>query len=371
MGHAAAAADSGGWSQKSKVEQTDKQQLPIMESEDSDRYIKMEDGPLMIFAFLPGLYSVAQYDLPVCLQKTRKHAPTERKSRTVLDTSEEDSLIRFCSKLGIDDSRPTSHNEDLKAILHDQEECAAILLDHGADPNVMDIHGNTPLHYAVLGKNTAIVEKLLSCMANPEARNKDDFTPLSLAKYENNEKMVEFLLTRDSEVHQMEGHALKVACYKGHKRVVSQLARRRRLLDLCDTENKTALIHAIQYEQEECAAILLEHGADPNVIDIHGNTALHYAVLSENTTIVEKLVSCMANLEVRNKDDFTPLSLAKHENKEKMVEFLVTRGLKDHQVEGNQQSTNENKEERSPMKSSDSNNLGKTSDSELLLLALP
>ncbi|XP_059555266.1 ankyrin repeat domain-containing protein 26-like [Myotis daubentonii] len=281
----------------------------------------------------------------------------------------------------------------LRAILHDQEECAAILLDHGADPNAMDIHGNTPLHYAVLGQNTAIVEKLLSCMANPEARNEDDFTPLSLAKYENNEKMVEFLLTRGSGVHQMEGHqqptserkekrrllkssgsnnlvrerteeealfrhALKVACYKGHKRVVSQLARRRRLLDLCDTDNKTALIHAIQYEQEECAAILLEHGADPNVIDIHGNTALHYAVLSENTTIVEKLVSCMANLEVRNKDDFTPLSLAKHENKEKMVEFLVTRGLKDHQVEGNQQSTSENKEERSPMKSSDSNNLG-------------
>ncbi|XP_059555401.1 ankyrin repeat domain-containing protein 26-like [Myotis daubentonii] len=255
----------------------------------------------------------------------------------------------------------------LRAILHDQEECAAILLDHGADPNVMDIHGNTPLHYAVLGKNTAIVEKLLSCMANPEARNEDDFTPLLLAKYENNEKMVEFLLTRDSEVHQMEGHALKVACYKGHKRVVSQLARRRRLLDLCDTDNKTALIHAIQYEQEECAAILLEHGADPNVIDIHGNTALHYAVLSENTTIVEKLVSCMANLEVRNKDDFTPLSLAKHENKEKMVEFLVTRGLKDHQVEGNQQSTSENKEERSPMKSSDSNNLAGASNFKAMM----
>ncbi|XP_059554865.1 ankyrin repeat domain-containing protein 36C-like [Myotis daubentonii] len=50
------------------------------------------------------------------LQKTRKQVPSERKSRTVVDTSEEDSLSRLCSKLklGIEDSRPTSHNEDLK-----------------------------------------------------------------------------------------------------------------------------------------------------------------------------------------------------------------------------------------------------------------
>lgn len=50
--------------------------------------------------------------------------------------------------------------------------CAAILLNNNADPNVMDNDGNTALHYAVLGHNEVIVEKLLAHKANSEVRNK-------------------------------------------------------------------------------------------------------------------------------------------------------------------------------------------------------
>ncbi|XP_023603822.1 putative ankyrin repeat domain-containing protein 30B-like [Myotis lucifugus] len=92
-------------------------------------------------------------------------------------------------------------------------------------------------------------------------------------------------------------------------------------------------------------------------MDIHGNTPLHYAVLGHNTAIVEKLLSCMANMEARNKDDFTPLSLAKYENREKMVEFLVTRASKINHMESEQQLPSKYKEER-PIRSSDGSNLG-------------
>ncbi|XP_016079071.1 PREDICTED: ankyrin repeat domain-containing protein 26-like [Miniopterus natalensis] len=122
--------------------------------------------------------------------------------------------------------------------------------------------------------------------------------------------------------------ALHLACANGHPEVVTLLADSKCQLNLCDTENRTALVKAVQCQQEECAAILLEHGADPNVMDIDGNTALHYAVLGENIGIIAKLLSYKATVEAKNKDDLTPLSLAKSRNKEQMVELLLNRSAK-------------------------------------------
>jgi POTE ankyrin domain family protein len=47
---------------------------------------------------------------------------------------------------------------------------------------------------------------------------------------------------------------------------------------------------ASQYQQEECLSILLKHGADPNVKDSRGNTALHYAVSMGNTSTAAQLL---------------------------------------------------------------------------------
>lgn len=47
--------------------------------------------------------------------------------------------------------------------------------------------------------------------------------------------------------------------------------------------------------------MLLDQGADPNLADFDGNTALHYAVYGQSVALVKKLLEHKANLEEKNK----------------------------------------------------------------------
>lgn len=64
---------------------------------------------------------------------------------------------------------------------------------------------------------------------------------------------------------------------------------------------------ASQYKREDCVAMLLEHGADPNAVDNSGNTALHYAVWHNSTSMTAKLLAHRADKSIKNKVEKTQL----------------------------------------------------------------
>ncbi|XP_042833058.1 ankyrin repeat domain-containing protein 26-like [Panthera tigris] len=124
--------------------------------------------------------------------------------------------------------------------------------------------------------------------------------------------------------------ALHLACANGHPEVVTLLVERKCHLNLCDHENRIALMKAVQCQEEKCVNLLLENGADPNIRDVSGNTALHYAAFGDNISIIEKLLLYNAITEERNKDNFTPLLVAVNENKQQVVEVLVEKAANIH-----------------------------------------
>ncbi|XP_049479056.1 ankyrin repeat domain-containing protein 26-like, partial [Panthera uncia] len=103
------------------------------------------------------------------------------------------------------------------------------------------------------------------------------------------------------EMAWMNRTSLHLACANGHPEVVTLLVERKCHLNFCDHENRTALMKAVQCQEEKCVNILLENGAYPNIRDMSGNPALHYAAFGDNISITGKLLLYNANTEARNK----------------------------------------------------------------------
>ena len=73
----------------------------------------------------------------------------------------------------------------------------------------------------------------------------------------------------------------------------------------------TCLMFAVDSEFLDKVKILLNAGADVNLQDIEGDTALHYTAYSGNIEILKLLLENNADKSIRNKDGETALDVAK------------------------------------------------------------
>ncbi|KFV41479.1 Ankyrin repeat domain-containing protein 7, partial [Tyto alba] len=123
---------------------------------------------------------------------------------------------------------------------------------------------------------------------------------------------------------------LHLACANGHAAVVRFLAGKKCKLNPCDSFQKSPLMKAVERQHKDCVAILLEHGASPDLKGPGGNTALHLAAVIPNKSLVELLLAHKAHIDAQNELGYTPLTLAITEHCEEMVEFLLQKGADVH-----------------------------------------
>jgi ankyrin repeat protein len=133
--------------------------------------------------------------------------------------------------------------------INERKAIANLLLDHGVDPNIVDRHGDMALHYACVYDMEDVVDILLEHGAKYMEISKSGRLPLPWDLAINNElyDIVKVLLKHGMDINYQ------------------------------DSQGATALIRSVVNKRNNMVDFLLEHGADPNIKTNYGFTALDFA----------------------------------------------------------------------------------------------
>jgi ankyrin repeat protein len=203
------------------------------------------------------------------------------------------------------------------AVRADDREVVALLLANGAKPEAVNRYGVAPLELAVTNGSTAMVRLLLDAGARPEAANREGETVLMTAARAGSVETVQLLASHGADVNAREAwfgeNALMWAAAENHAGVVRTLVKlgaqvnaRSRVVAAPELEfpksggpnmpfargGWTALMHASREGAIDAARVLVELGADPNLVALPQTTDV--ALTDEITQGIDKHVGTTA-----------------------------------------------------------------------------
>jgi ankyrin repeat protein len=232
----------------------------------------------------------------------RGYAPDEMKSRalqTIIDRLGPDGIDRSGSPLLI-----ATTGGSFGSLVTHFDQGTRMLLEAGANPNIADNTGNTPLVSSILTRRPAAARLLLEAGAVPNQRGAGGVTPLMAAASVDDVATARLLLEHDDD------------------------------LETRSDDGATALVHAARRSQAKMVLFLLSAGADPDAVDARGEGALfHLAHASAEPRILDAIsaiVEAGGTVDIRNRDGSTPLMQAQSEAvARRLLESGADAGAKD------------------------------------------
>lgn len=97
-------------------------------------------------------------------------------------------------------------------------------------------------------------------------------------------------------------------------------------IDIKDSDEDSALLYALQNEDDRAARILIEAGADIHASARNGHLTFHLAAAWGRYDIVELMLAKGARLESRDRDGHTVLHDAAGMGQEELVKLLLAKG---------------------------------------------
>ncbi|XP_044582303.1 palmitoyltransferase Hip14 isoform X1 [Cotesia glomerata] len=216
-----------------------------------------------------------------------------------------------------------SNFDIIKATQYGALERVTELIEAGADVNEPDSETVTLLHWAAINNRTEIVKYLIAKGANVDAIGGElASTPLHWAARQGHLATFSILIRAgaDPSLRDSEGFAcIHLAAQFGHTGIVAYLVAKGVNPNDPDRSSMTPLMWSafkVNGQNYNCffsldpTRLLLVLGASHSLTDIiHGNTALHWAIIAKNNTAIHTLITHGASLEIANFQNETPLTL--------------------------------------------------------------
>jgi len=170
------------------------------------------------------------------------------------------------------------------------------LVKKGADLEIRDNAGRTPLHVAAFASSEVAVEALAAAGVNMNALENAAYDIVTIAAVADDVEMLKLALklgaNADNITSPYEGTALIAAAHLGHDEVVSTLINAGAPLDHVNNLGWTALIEVVVLgdggpRHVESARALLKAGANRKIADRQGVSPLQHAKQSGYGDIVE------------------------------------------------------------------------------------
>ncbi|XP_054464817.1 E3 ubiquitin-protein ligase MIB2 isoform X2 [Anoplopoma fimbria] len=159
-----------------------------------------------------------------------------------------------------------------------------VLTEHSADVNLQDSYGDTPLHDAIAKDFRNIIE-ILVLVPNIDftQQNHRGFNLLHHAALKGNKLATEKILARARQlvdVKKEDGFsALHLASLNNHRDVAEILVKEGRCdINIRNNRNQTPLQLAVTQGHADLVQMLVSEGADVNMEDEDGDTAMHVAL---------------------------------------------------------------------------------------------
>jgi ankyrin repeat protein len=187
-----------------------------------------------------------------------------------------------------------------RAVESDNPETIRLLLKAGADAKRANRYGMTPLHLAAVNGNVAVMRDLLDAGANPNAALPEGETVLMTAARTGVVEAVTLLLDRGADVNaqdkwygesalmwaaaQDHAEAVRVLIARGapvnSRSTLQTISNRRAGQNILSLGNWTPLMYAARENALDAGRALVKGGADLNLTDPDGATALVIAIIN-------------------------------------------------------------------------------------------